>query len=88
MSAAAVEAFLARIYVDVEARGRFLSNPHGEAQKAGLSEEECEALVNIDRVGLELAATSFAQKRAGKNHRTRSIFSRWARTILGRFMYK
>ena len=63
MSATNFEAFLARIYVDPEVQARFLADPHGEAQKAGLTEEECEALANIDRVGLELAAKSFARKR-------------------------
>jgi hypothetical protein len=34
-----------------------------EEGRAGLSESECEALVAIDRTGLEMAATSFARKR-------------------------
>lgn len=63
MSATDFEAFLARIYVDPEARARFLADPRGEAQKAGLSEAECIALENIDQTGLELAANSFARKR-------------------------
>ena len=68
MSAADFEAFLARIYIDPEVRARFLVDPRGEAQKAGLTEEECQALVNMDRVGLEFAATSFARKRAKQEH--------------------
>ena len=64
MSAAALEAFLARIYVDDEARARFLAAPAEEARRAGLPEADCQALVAIDREGLALAAHSFARKRA------------------------
>lgn len=61
---AAFEAFLARIYVDDEARRRFLAEPREEAARAGLDASEQEALTAVDRVGLELAARSFARKRA------------------------
>jgi hypothetical protein len=64
MSAERLEAFLAQLYVDEQARRRFLSNPHDEAANAGLSEQDCTALANIDFVGLELAASSIARKRA------------------------
>jgi hypothetical protein len=79
MSAADFEAFLARIYVDPEARAKFLADPRGEAQRAGLSEAECIVLENIDRPGLELAATSFARKRAKQkdNHGERAWLTRW-----------
>ncbi len=60
---AAFEAFLARIYVDGAAREEFLLDPRGVARRAGLSEEEAEALEGIDRVGLDMAAGSFARKR-------------------------
>jgi hypothetical protein len=63
MSTALFEAFLARIYVDAEARTEFLSDPVGEAQRAGLSVEEQHALQNIDWVGLGLASRSFEKKR-------------------------
>jgi hypothetical protein len=63
MSAQSLEAFLARIYVDAEARSRFLSDPMGEAARAGLSHQECTAVQSIDRVGLELASRSFQRKR-------------------------
>jgi hypothetical protein len=63
------EAFVARLYVDRTARQQFLADPHREAAAAGLSEDEIAAVVRIDRVGLELAAASFAQKR---RHRDRS----------------
>jgi len=68
MSAAAFEAFLARLYVDADARARFLADPGGETERAGLTPAECSALAAIDRVGLELAAASYDRKRA---HRKR-----------------
>ena len=63
MSASIVEAFLARIYVDAQARERFLSNPTAEARAAGLSPEEVDAITQIDQVGLELFAVSLERKR-------------------------
>ncbi|MGE0825597.1 MAG: hypothetical protein AB7G75_12230 [Candidatus Binatia bacterium] len=86
MSASAFEAFLARIYVDATARRQFLANPHREAQNAGLSEEECETLANIDRLGLELAADSFARKRARspKTRQKELFILRWTRQLLSK----
>lgn len=66
MSASIVEAFLARIYVDAQARERFLSNPTAEARAAGLSPEEVDAVTQIDQVGLELFAVSLERKRQNK----------------------
>jgi hypothetical protein len=68
MSASRLEAFLAQIYVDEEARVRFLADPNGEAMKAGLTLQETEALTRIDRVGLELMAKSLERKRSGKKN--------------------
>jgi len=62
----AFEAFLARIYVDADARARFLGDPGGEAARAGLAPGEITALERIDREGLELAAISIAAKRKGR----------------------
>jgi hypothetical protein len=64
MSAADLEAFLARIYVEEEARVAFLRDPYGEAVRAGLSEQEARAIERIDRTGLEMAAASFARRRS------------------------
>jgi hypothetical protein len=64
MSAPKFEAFLANLYVDNQARSRFLANPRGEALAAGLTDDECAALDKIDWIGLEFAADSFARKRA------------------------
>jgi hypothetical protein len=69
MNTVAFERFLAKLYVDPAARERFLADPRAEAARAGLPEEQCRALEAIDRVGLKMAARSFAHKRAGK-HRT------------------
>ncbi len=66
MSAREFEAFLARIYTDASARAQFKARPRVEAQRAGLSLEECTALENIDWAGLEMAASSFACKRQQK----------------------
>jgi len=71
MSASGFEAFLAKIYVDEGARVRFLSDPSGEATKAGLTTQEVEAVERIDRVGLELMSKSLERKRM-KRSRTRS----------------
>jgi hypothetical protein len=62
-----MERFLASLYVDAQLRARFLSAPREEARRAGLNPEQCEALVAIDRVGLEMAARSFERKRQKKN---------------------
>lgn len=68
MSTSLLEAFLARIYVDVQARERFLSDPVAEALKAGLSQDEIDAVKHIDQVGLELFAVSLERKRQ-RQHR-------------------
>ena len=66
-----LEGFLARIYVDRAAREKFLNDPRGEAMRAGLAAREIEALVNIDRDGLEFFAHSLEHKRAHKHgHQT------------------
>jgi hypothetical protein len=63
MSAARLEAFLAKIYVEEDSRERFLVDPRGEATKAGLNEREIAALEKIDRAGLILTARSLQKKR-------------------------
>ena len=63
MSTSLLEAFLARIYVDAQARERFLSDPTAEALRAGLSHDEIEAVKQIDQVGLELFTVSLKRKR-------------------------
>lgn len=63
MSVSKLEAFLARIYVDAQARERVLSDPIAEATKADLTPEQIDAVKKIDRVGLELFAVSLERKR-------------------------
>jgi hypothetical protein len=67
MSSPRLEAFLAKIYVDEQARAKFLANRRSEAIRAGLTESEIAALEQIDRVGLELTARSLTNKRQRKN---------------------
>ncbi len=66
MSGSRLEAFLARIYVEQTAREKFLADPRSEATRAGLSAQEIEDVVNIDREGLEFLAHSLEHKRAHK----------------------
>ena len=80
MSSPRFERFLAQLYVDREIRERFLADPKGVASGAGLSQSECAAVVSIDRVGLKMAAESFARKRSGK---PQTISGRWARRLIG-----
>jgi hypothetical protein len=78
MSAQKLEAFLAKIYVDDQARLRFLADPRREALSAGLTEDECAGLEKIDLAGLELAPQSFARKRASRPpKRDLSRVTRW-----------
>lgn len=63
MSTPRFEAFLAKLYVDERARAAFLANPRSEALKAGLTDQEADALEKIDRTGLELTAQSLKRKR-------------------------
>lgn len=60
------ETFLAGIYVDAEARARFLADPRAAATSAGLDPGEIDAAEKIDRLGLQMAAHSLRRKRAGK----------------------
>ena len=58
------EALLARLYVDDATRAAFLADPSAVAEAAGLGCGESATVARLDRVGLELAARSFAAKRA------------------------
>jgi len=80
MSAQKFEAFLAKLYVDHHARSRFVADPRRETLNGGLTENDCAALENIDLVGLELAADSFARKRTSCPPRKPvSNLTRWLR---------
>jgi hypothetical protein len=65
MSAKAAEALLARLFTDADLRGEFLRDPHAVVDRSGLDATEAEAFVKIDRTGLQMAAESYARKRAG-----------------------
>lgn len=65
MNAAALEAFLARLYTDTALLAEFMRNPESTARGAGLDEQGVSAMLAIDREGLAMAATSYARKRAG-----------------------
>jgi len=66
MSDSHLESFLARIYVDETTRAKFLADPRSEALKAGLTAEQVEDIVKIDRDGLELLAASLKSKKQGR----------------------
>lgn len=66
MSESRFENFLAKIYVDENARAQFLADPRGVALKAGLTEQQVEDVVKIDRDGLELFAASLKRKNQGR----------------------
>ena len=83
MSAQKFEAFLAKLYVDDQARSRFLADPRQEAISGGLTDDDCAALEKIDFVGLELAAESFARKRASHSRiKISSVLKRWLKRCL------
>jgi hypothetical protein len=70
MTTPSFEAFLAKLYTDADTRVRFLENPEAAAADSELSAEEIRYLAAIDRVGLRMAARTFALKRA-RAQRTR-----------------
>ena len=72
---ASLEAYLARLYLDRDARRAFLVYPSGAARSQGLGDADIAALERIDRVGLELTARSLAAKRAVR--RPRRWLARW-----------
>ena len=63
------ETFLAEIYVDAEARARFLADPRAAATAAGLTPPEIAAAEKLDRLGLHMTAHSLQHKRAAKRPR-------------------
>ena len=81
MTTPAFEAFLAEVYTKAEFRRRFLEDPQQMTAGWGLSPEEIAHLIEIDRVGLGLAAKTFARKRARAARKT-SRHIQALRTIL------
>jgi hypothetical protein len=89
VSAPGVEAFLARLYIDAALRAIFLrdhTTMDKTAAKAAmadwpLTEIEQNALLQIDRVGLQMVAASYANKRVSrsknsKNSKKREVFDK------------
>lgn len=72
MSSPALEMLLARLYTDQDLRDRFLRDPWAvidqERQGAAgsLTDDEARGLLAIDSVGLQMAAASYAGKRAAR----------------------
>ena len=69
MSARALEEFLARLYTDAGLRQRFLSARERVARAANLDADEIASVLALDARDLELAARSFAHKRASAPRR-------------------
>ena len=63
---ASLEACLARLYADPGALEAFLAAPEAAIAAAGLNEQDAAALRAVDRVGLLMAARSYAEKRKGR----------------------
>ena len=66
---ASLETYLVKLYLDRDARRAFLADPRAAASAEGLSEPDVAALERVDREGLEMAARSFARKRAAQGRR-------------------
>lgn len=83
MKPVSLEAFLARLYTDASLRAAFLADPVAVARGAGVDEDAACSLDRIDRDGLELAAESFARKRAARRANRRRLPA-WLRGLFGR----
>jgi hypothetical protein len=77
VSALRVEEFLARLYVDPEARRCFVAEPRECARRAGLAETDVTSLAALDADDLELAARSFAAKRSRRMTPGRTRWRAW-----------
>jgi len=77
---ASLEAYLARLYLDADARRAFCADPRGAATRAGLDENDADAVARIDRAGLELTARSLQARR--ESHRGHEV--RWWRRLVRR----
>ncbi len=81
MSAPGVEAFLACLYSDATLRESFLHDAKTATETAmadlPLTETEQAALLQIDREGLQMAAVSYANKRAHHTGKRKSFGDRF-----------
>ncbi len=67
MSSPNFERVLALLYSDEDARVAFLADPGSFLDGYILSQSERLSLIQIDRVGLQFAAESFAKKRSKRS---------------------
>lgn len=81
MSSPTLEAFLARLYTDQDSLDRFLEDPVAEAEKSGLSAAEARSLAQVDRIGMRMAATSFAHKRSRQRPHRQKLPALFARLV-------
>ena len=63
MNPIALETFLAKLYTDQAARNSFLADPVRAAHDAGLEDDDISSLNEMDKVGMLMAAASYAHKR-------------------------
>jgi hypothetical protein len=63
------EALLARLFVDATLRERFKRDPQAVGREFGLDEGSIASLAGANWVGLDLAARSYAHKRAHRGSR-------------------
>jgi hypothetical protein len=81
MSSPQLETFLARLYTDTVLREAFLHDPRASAANAALADDDVEALCRIDRIGLQMAANSFAKKRESYRKGRHSWWQRLLRFV-------
>jgi hypothetical protein len=78
---ASLEAYLARLYLDADARRAVSADPRGAAMRAGLDDMDAEAVAHIDRAGLELTASSLQARREDRRGREAGWWMRLRRWL-------
>jgi hypothetical protein len=73
---AALEIFLARLYAEPALREAFARDALAACAGSNLTADEVQALLRMDGNGIELAAWSFACKRASRKRASRRWFGR------------
>ena len=80
MTSPALEEFLGRLYADPGVQTRFHANPESEARLAGLSEEDCGALMSMDWAAFKMSCRVFQHKREQKAKGAKSrVWRTWRR---------
>ncbi|MCC7705019.1 hypothetical protein IGS59_22510 [Janthinobacterium sp. GW460P] len=83
MSSPALETYLARLYTDDAVRAAFLLAPRAQALLHGLSPQEADAMAEMDRVGLQMAAASYRAKRQAHGRAAKPAQRWWRRLLPG-----